>query len=434
MNSLAAKLIDRLDPETKLELMRRADTSTTQIPVDDPEDEIVQETPILHADALYGLAGDIVRDVDPYTEANSTAVLAHVLAGFGSIAGYFPHALVGAERHPARLYIVLVGSTSTGRKGSSWGPPKEIFKRSDPDWIQNCVKTGASSGEGLIYHVRDEIGNDPGITDKRLLTIETEFGSTLAIMGRQGNSLSGVMRQAWDDGTLSTLTKNQPVKATGAHITIVGHVTRDELLRNLDGTEKANGFANRFIWLAVERSKFLPDGDAIPESILDNLASRMRDTIQWAKGERCLKRDPMAAELWRAVYPRLNADRPGMSGAILGRAAAQTLRLSLVFALLDKSPSIRTEHLRAALAVWDVAEKSVFQIFGDRIGDPVADRILDELRTQHELTRDDIVNLFHRHRTGAVGTALSLLEKCGRIMKESRQTGGRPVSVYRIAR
>jgi hypothetical protein len=41
------------------------------------------------------------------------------------------------------------------------------------------------------------------------------------------------------------IAKNVPVRATGAHIAILGHITKDELLRFISGTELANGFANR---------------------------------------------------------------------------------------------------------------------------------------------------------------------------------------------
>ena len=36
-----------------------------------------------------------------------------------------------------------------------------------------------------------------------------------------------------------------PAKATDAHISVIGHITTDELRRSLTRTEAANGFANR---------------------------------------------------------------------------------------------------------------------------------------------------------------------------------------------
>lgn len=184
----------------------------------------------------------------------------------------------------------------------------------------------------------------------------------------------------------------------------------------------------------VQRSKLLPDGEPIPDAILDDLAAKMAIVVEWARHDRYLRRDPAAAELWRQIYGQLSADRPGLSGAILNRAEAQTLRLSLIYALLDQSPVIHIEHLRAAIAVWDVCEASVLSIFGDRTGNPIADRILDELKSQGELTREEITHIFSRHRVDETDQALEMLERIGRIIKETRATKGRPATIYRLAK
>lgn len=401
----------------------------------DPEPPQYDCTPIeIHADAFYGLAGHIVKSTAPYTEADPKAVLFNVLVGFGNVIGNASYAVVGAEHHPTNLYAVLVGPTSSGRKGSSWPPAREVFRRIDSEWVNDRVRSGLSSGEGIIYHLRDADGKDEGVSDKRLLAIEPEFSSMLKLMAREGNTLSGIIRQGYDGSVLSSLTKNSPMKATGAHLSLIGHTTKDELLRYLDATEKANGFANRFLWIGVRRSKLLPKGEPVPNQLLDELAQKMRDAIDWAKAGRLIGRDPMAENLWAQVYEKLNEDRPGLSGAILSRAPAQILRLSVIYALMDKSPFIRVEHLKAAIAVWDASERSVLSIFGDRTGDPVADRIQDELKNRDEMTRDDIINLFSRHKTGEVDRALTMLEKIGRITREIAPTKGRPVTSYRSAR
>ena len=43
------------------------------------------------------------------------------------------------------------------------------------------------------------------------------------------------------------MAKNTPAKATDAHISIVGHITEQELHRALAEVEGFNGFANRFL-------------------------------------------------------------------------------------------------------------------------------------------------------------------------------------------
>src|SRR5919112_2167991 len=140
----------------------------------------------------------------------------------------------------------------------------------DSYWTEERVMNGLSSGEGLIFAVRDpvtreddeggEVVVDEGAEDKRLLVLEPELASTLKVMRREGNTLSAVVRQAFDDARLQVMTRNNPMKATDAHISIIGHITKAELLRYLTETEAANGFANRFLWLLVERSKELPFG------------------------------------------------------------------------------------------------------------------------------------------------------------------------------
>ena len=84
-------------------------------------------------------------------------------------------------------------------------------------------------------------------------------------MARETNILSPLMRQAWDSGNLRTLTKNNPAVATGAHISILGHITKDELKRHLTDTEMGNGFANRFLWVCTRRAQVLPEGGGSPD-------------------------------------------------------------------------------------------------------------------------------------------------------------------------
>jgi hypothetical protein len=58
----------------------------------------------------------------------------------------------------------------------------------------------------------------------------------------------------------------------------------------------------------------------------------------------------------------------------------------LIYALLDRSRVIRKTHLAAALAVWKYCEGSCLWIFGDRLGDPHADKLFAELRSSPAAT------------------------------------------------
>lgn len=50
------------------------------------------------------------------------------------------------------------------------------------------------------------------------------------------------------------------VTASWAHLAIIGRITEPELKHRLTETDVANGYANRFLWLCVKRSKVLSRG------------------------------------------------------------------------------------------------------------------------------------------------------------------------------
>ncbi len=156
---------------------------------------------------------------------------------------------------------------------------------------------------------------DLGVSDKRLLAVESEFSSILKVAKRDGNTLSAVIRNAWDSGNLNTLTKNSPAKATDAHISIIGHITRQELLRYLDDTEAANGFGNRFLWVCAHRSKILPEGGSMQEEDLIPLMTGLNDALKFAHETGEIPFDEEARRLWYEVYPELSEGKPGLLGA-----------------------------------------------------------------------------------------------------------------------
>lgn len=380
-------------------------------------------------EAYHGLAGELTRIVDPHTEADRVAILVQFLVAFGDVVGRGPYFPVEADRHRVNLFAVLVGPTAKGRKGTSWGHVLRRFEAVDPAWPKR-VQSGLSSGEGLIHAVRDpDDKGDLGVTDKRLLAMEPEFASTLRVLGREGNTLSAQMRQAWDTGDLRVLTKNQPVQATGAHISLISHITAGELRSFLTSTEAGNGFANRILWCCVRRSKLLPEGGSIDGVDFNPFDARLQEAIAFGRTIEEMKRDEEARKLWRQVYPSLSEGRPGLLGAVTSRAEAQVVRLAAVYALLDQSSVVRQEHLAAALALWRYSEESARFVFGQRLGDPVAETILRTLKaTPNGMSLTEIHALFSNHKEAIqIEAALANLSEQGLVSFEKRAgTGGRP--------
>jgi len=269
---------------------------------------------------------------------------------------------------------------------------------------------------------------DTGVDDKRLMVVEPEFASALRVAERNGSTLTAVLRQSWDNGTLRILTRKSPAKATGAHVSLVGHITKDELLRYLSSTETANGFGNRIAWLCVKRSKLLPEGGNLAAIDFAPLLRRLTEAVRFARAAGELTRDKTARELWAEQYPQLTRDRAGLFGAVTGRAEAITLRLSMLYALLDCSAAVCVPHLAAALEVWRYCEDSARFIFGDALGDATADAILEALRARSEgMTRTDLRDLFDRNKPRAeIQRALAALLREGKARCETDpETDGR---------
>ena len=410
--------------------------------------------PELIPEAQFGLAGDFVRAVGPHTEADPVALLMQFFVAFGNVIGRGPHFVAEADEHFSNLFICLVGETAKGKKGSSLGHVQRLFQGVDEEWRKICLHSGLSSGEGLIWCIRDEIKKtepvkkkgivkeyqevviDPGISDKRGFVVESEFASVLHVMARNGNTLSAILRNAWDGKDLKTMTKNSPAKATKPHISIISHITKNELLRYLDNTECGNGFANRFLWLCVKRSKVLPEGGKINESDISGLASKIRDTVEFSHTIGEMHRDEEARELWCKVYAELSEGKPGLLGAVTARAEAQVMRLACLYALLDLSNIIRLEHLSAGLALWGYCEQSARYIFGETLGDPLADEIKRVLDDTHEgMTRTELNDHFKRHKKAEqLDRAINVLIANGMVFKTKEKTTGRPSTQYFSAR
>jgi hypothetical protein len=378
--------------------------------------------------------------VAPYTEATDAGVLAHLLPAVGMLAGPGPY-VWGGSRRPARVNTVLVGPTSTGLKGTSFAPVNLLMQGLDPAFWGTQQVNGLSSGEGLIAYVadkkeKDEDGNWVDVpAEKRLYVVEEEFSRVLANARREGNVLSQVIRSCFDSGKLATLTVN-PRVATGAHVSITGHITPEELVACLLQVDVYKWFGNRFLWFVVKSDKVMPHTVPIPDRVFAPFLPRLRSLLQtgYSGKPRQAQMSKQAMGLWEEVYPGLREDRPGLAGAAAGRVLPMVPRLALIYALLDADAQglvIRAAHLKAALAVWEYCEASARILFGSRTGDPLQEKLLHLLRNG-PMTKDE----FNRHLSGKqkaeVGAALAKLEAANlvRRTKVQREGPGRPAEQW----
>lgn len=380
--------------------------------------------------AFCGLAGEVVDLLEPHTEADPAGLLLTFLAAFGAALGSGPAAEADGSRHPARLNVVLVGRSARARKGTSWAVVRRLLEVADPQFMASRIIGGLASGEGLVANL---VAREEGL-DRAVLVLEPEFARLLRV-GARSATLSSLIREAWDGGDLAILTRKAPLRAGGANVAIVGHVTAEELRRRLDQTEIANGLANRFLLCWVERSKRLPNGGQLPVDELEMLGLRIGVAIERARDLGPLTRSTEAEELWARIYNGLDDDVHGVVGSLTARAEAQMLRLSVAYALLDASPVIEVRHLEAARAVWEHCEATVVRVFAGEQPDQVVVRLVTALEEAGEVGLDgsEQRDLFNRHLPGhRLAAARAELERRNVANTTVIETGGRPRLITRL--
>ena len=404
--------------------------------------------PMLSGDAFVGLAGRAVALWNSHTEADPAGILVQFLAASGVLLNRGPYFRVGASDHRAALSVLIVGPTSTGRKGESFNAVSRILERADEEWNRSRIIRGLGSGEALIESIRDpriDTGDDgephlvdEGVIDKRRIVLASEFGRILAVGKRESSTLSPILRELWDGGTLQNTTRSKPLIATGHHVAVLGQITPSELRSLLEAVDAANGFLNRFLIVYVRRQVELPIPVAPPVDAIDAVAAELRQVVAYSDRAREMRFDRDAEALYRIEYKRLTRERGGLVGELLARAAPNTLRLALIYALLDRSESVRVEHLRAAIAIVDYTEASARMIFGSGTGNSTADAIAVGLEdvgaaglTRSEISRTLFAGNAPKDRLDA---ALRILAESGIAVSEREPTGGRAAERWRLAR
>jgi len=393
--------------------------------------------------AFYGIAGEIVNTLDPHTEADRAAVLFQTLAICGTMFGAGPYMQIGLVKHYARLYIGIVGETSMARKGESLQVAWTIPSLAD---LTLRKISGIASGEAIIDAVHDDIektvkGNVeiiPGIADKRLQVAEPELARLFRTMKRPSDTISSVLRDAFDTNHIMLIAKTQGLKqdATGAHIGVILHGTAPELKREISDVDINNGFLNRFAWVSARRSKLLAVPEPPPAKAVGVLVATLQRRLEDAQGFGQMKLSRAAADLYTDRYAALTTPQPGTLGAVVARAATLVSRFAMIYALLDGCELIGVEHLEAALAAWDYCAASAAYIFGTLTGDAVADRIEEALTYNGPMSKTEISNeVFERHiKATRLNEAVIVLQKLGRIRRHiNYKTGGRPGEIWMLS-
>lgn len=422
---------------------------------DASQDDLVIPTPKLRAEAYHGILGEIAKAGSEHTEAVPAAIAINILARFCATLGPSPYIAIGDDFRNLRLFALVIGPTSKGRKGTSAKLPERIFEQVDIKVGQPLqVETGVSTGQGLVAMVRDPRGEDPGVLDKRVLLELSEFAGVLAQAKNETSILTAILRDAWDGRCLSTPNKTNPCKATGAHFVVLGHITAEELLHLLKNNEIKNGFANRFMmtYSARERIERRPKPTSV--ETVNLFAERIAQALRraWNRRNEPLELTESAYIRWEQISQELE-ERPQTSNmqSLMARADTYVLILAGAIALLNLDHVITPTHLNAALAWIDFWEDTANFCFTtasqyDEIMQlqELANQIVETVRklgstqvSRHDIWKQVTSNGSNKNINKEIlDKAIKLLqnEAPPRVVIETIKGKGRPKSLFSLAR
>ncbi len=269
---------------------------------------------------------------------------------------------------------------------------------------------------------------DKGCADKRLLVCEQEFVQVLTSSNRPGSILSSIIRKTWDGADISNLSKTAPQSVSNPYVSMIGQITPEELNGTIRAMDFSNGFGNRFLWVLSRRSKLLPIPPDISRYNFSDLIQDTREALFHSQRIGPMRFSDEALPIWSENYIKDQTSSKGILGAMTSRSSAYILRISVVYALLDKSSVIEKHHLNAALAVWEYSHNSTAFLFGDATS-PLSRKILYHLSNSEDgLSKTEIREIFSNHKSAEeIDTALKILQDDELVDFEIEPTKGRPI-------
>jgi hypothetical protein len=171
--------------------------------------------------------------------------------------------------------------------------------------------------------------------------------------------------------------------------------------------------------------------------VLDPFLERLKSALAFAKEAGRMTVDSAADALWDSVYDDLALS--GDSVRHTEKAAPYVLRIAQLYALADKSTTIRVEHLQAALAVWNYCRESARLLFGGSspeptpTPDPLWLRLLNAIEQKPGINRTGLREVAgHKTLAPEITTALAYLAGSGLAHqgKCKPEGGGRPAECW----
>lgn len=344
-----------------------------------PNDSIKE----IRTEAYIGPLGEFILKLAPDIEPCKESVLIQSLIMLGNLCDKKFYKDISGSKLYTNQFALILGQTSKARKGTSKRIVEHLFKTAWADDLEVRIKRGLSSGEGLIFSLRDPVYGiredkkgeqktillDQGVENKNAIFYEEEFTRVLKNSKRDTNNITEVIREAYDSGNLSVLTKNDPVTASNTNVSIIAQSTIEEFRNVLKGVDCDNGFYNRFLFCKASRANVIPHPLKLSE--IDGYRnfvvqlSKIKTFIKHSN-ETEMSYSLEAMKLWERLYLE-TAYSNDINGNLKGRSEDQLQKIAMIYAISECNETIDHRHLLAAKAIVDYGHQTIDQVFNDHI-------------------------------------------------------------------
>jgi hypothetical protein len=308
---------------------------------------VVSARPQVSPVVYTGMLGRIVQTIEPHSEADPVGILGALLSAFGSAVTNLPQVVYGTQSQTLSTWIVLIGNTGMGRKGTATRAALGVVKAALPDWARATFLEGCpQSGPAYVSTLADMNGY--------ALMVEEEFADLLKVSARY-KSFGKAIRRSWEGASISNRTKEAVIHVDAPHVAIIGNVTPAEFTASIGKADKAGGSLNRFLCLYVERSKKIKLSEQISANawsdLVRPLVREFRNAVHYARNVEEITVSPSAMALWddklSDMIDSMTLGREAME-QFAARAGDYVWRLSALYALADQREEISTRDLEAA--------------------------------------------------------------------------------------
>ncbi len=387
--------------------------------------------PKLAPAAYHGPVGEYMAHARDHSEADPAGVGFTVLTYLGV---WLERSVIydagRSIRHHPSLWGALVGDSSSGGKGVAGDVAGLLLNEIDPLLVGKHSISGIGSGPALIDRLSPAQEGQPA---RRVVVHEHELANVLKVCEREGSTLSGDLRKAYDLKELGSHTRQYGDRSVeGYFLGAIGSITPTELRSLMTTVSIENGFANRWLLLHCRINRPMPGGDTIDDGTVSRIAATIHDRIGQSIG-RIYSITGTTRERWESFYVER---REGIAGegpivrSYSSRHVAHAARLAITFAAIDGATELEPAHIEAAIAWCDYSLDTVRYVFGDRPTSPDAAKLLAATREAGAdgLTGTQQRNLFSRNRTrGQIDVCRAELEAARLVHTFKEQTAGRPL-------